>query len=145
MKYAEWNKLTPEEKSTAHWKHHPRIRVASIFSVLFAIVFFVVLLRIFQNKRVHVNRKPNAMEAFTVSKAIVKNTLKHPAAASFPSNKYKSVIDTAASTYQITSTVNSQDSSGKTLKLNWKLNLAYTGGDWADTTSWRVDGMQISQ
>ncbi len=138
MRYNEWNTLTDEEKKGTHWKHHPRIRVATIFSVLFAIVFAVALLRIFKNKRVHVNRKPNGMEAFSVAKMFIKGKLKQPAMASFPLNKFEAVIDTAKNSYNISSYINAHDNSGRSSKTAWQIHMAYTGGDWADTTSWRV-------
>jgi hypothetical protein len=144
MRYNEWNTLTDEQKKSTHWKHHPRVKVATIFSVLFAIVFAVALLRIFKNKRVHVNRQPNALEAFTVSKSIVKSKLQYPATASFPTNKYQSVIDTAANTYQVSSTLNAQDSTGKIGKLNWRVQLTYAGGDWADPKSWSINDINIT-
>jgi hypothetical protein len=144
MRYSEWNKLNDDEKKNAHWKKHPRIRVATIFSILFALVFGFALLRIFKNKRVHVNRQPNALEAFTVSKTIIKNKLQYPATTSFPTNKYQSLIDTATNSYQVSSTLNAQDSTGKIGKLNWKVQLTYTGGDWADPKSWRVNNITIA-
>jgi cell division protein FtsB len=84
MRYNEWNTLTDEEKKSTHWKHHPRIRVATIFSVLFALVFAVALLRIFKNKRVHVNRKPNRLEAFSVAKTFVQKQIEAAGYDKFP-------------------------------------------------------------
>ncbi|RWY50940.1 hypothetical protein [Mucilaginibacter gilvus] len=138
MRYNEWNTLSNEEKKSTHWKHHPRVRVATIFSILFAIVFAVALLRIFKNKRVHVNRKPNRLEAFTVAKTFIKNRLKQPAMASFPNNKFDALIDTAKNSYQISSYITAHDNTGHSLKTAWQINMAYTSGDWADTSSWRV-------
>jgi hypothetical protein len=144
MKYADWNKLDDDEKKTMHWRHHPRVRTATIFSILFAVVFAVVLLRVFQNRRMHVNRKPNNKEAFTIAKVFVKDRLKQPATASFPGNKFKSVIDTAQNSYNISSFVTVQDSSGKLIKSPWQVTLAYTGGDWADRKSWKVLSIKIT-
>ena len=141
MRYSAWNKLSDEQKKNAHWKHHPRIRVATIFTILFALVFGVALLRVFKNKRVHVNRKPNRLEAFSTAKLLIKNKLKRP--ATFPGNTFDADIDTAQSAYHITSYVNTQDSTGKFVKINWQINMNYTGGDWADTKSWQVAGIEF--
>lgn len=143
MRYSQWNNLTDEEKKNTHWRSHPRIRVATIFSVLFALMFFVILLTVLKNKRVHVNRKPNSMEAFSVAKSFVKNKLSQPATATFPDNKFDAQVDTANNSYQISSYVNAQDSAGKSVKTNWQINLAYAGGDWADTKSWRVVNFKL--
>lgn len=144
MKYADWNNLSDEEKKNKHWRHHPRIRIATIFSILFALVFFVVMLRVLQNRRIHVNRKPNDKEAFSIAKAFVTDKLPQPGTANFPKNKFESVIDTAHNSYNISSFVNSQDSSGKTVKSTWQVNLSYKGGDWADKKSWTVVELKIT-
>ena len=86
----------------------------------------------------HVNRKPNNKEAFAIAKVFVKDKLKQPATASFSKNNFQSDIDTAANSYQISSTVDAQDSSGRIVKTAWQVKLAYKGGDWADRKSWDV-------
>ena len=143
MRIADWNKIDEEEKRNLHWKHHPRTRIASLFSIIFVIVFVVVMMRIFQNRRVHVNRKPNAKEAFTVAKVFIKDKLKQPATASFARNKFESNIDTAHNSYQISSYVEAQDSSGHLLKTPWQIKMAYKGGDWADRKSWSVTNIMM--
>ncbi|AMR32885.1 hypothetical protein A0256_16395 [Mucilaginibacter sp. PAMC 26640] len=144
MRYAEWNRLTEDERKSRHWKHHPRIRIATIFSILFALVFVVVLLRVFQNRRMHVNVKPNKMEAFTISKSFVKDKLQQPQTASFPGNKFEAIVDTANSAYQISSSVKSQNSAGKIIQQSWNIKLSYTGGDWADRKSWTVKDLSLN-
>ena len=145
MKYSQWNNLSDEDKNNTHWKHHPRIRIATIFSILFAVIFFVVMLRVLQNRRVHVNRKPNAKEAFVIAKVCVNDRLKQPATANFPKNKFESDIDTAHNSYHIASYVDEQDSSGKMVKTAWQVKLSYTGGDWADRTSWKLIDVMITK
>lgn len=145
MNYREWKTLSDEEKKSTHWRKHPRIRVATIFSVLFAVFFTVVMLRIFQNRRMHVNRKPNDKEAFTMAKVFIKDRLKQPATASFPSTKFQSEIDTSKNSYGISSTVNSQDSTGKMIESRWNIILAYSGGDWADRRSWKITYIALNQ
>jgi hypothetical protein len=51
MKYSQWNDLSDEDKKNSHWKRHPRIRIATIFGIVFAVFFFVVMLRVLQNRR----------------------------------------------------------------------------------------------
>lgn len=145
MKYSRWNDLSDEDKKNTHWKHHPRIRIATIFGIVFAISFFVVMLRVLQNRQVHVNRKPNAKEAFAIAKVFIKDKLKQPGTATFPRNKFESVIDTAQNSYDISSYVDVQDSSGKMIKSAWQVKLAYTGGDWADRKSWRLIDAMITK
>ena len=144
MKYAEWNKLNDEQKRNAHWKHHPHIRMATLFSIVFGILIFVMLLRVFQNRRMHVNRKPNNKEAFAIAKAFVKDRVKLPGSASFSNNDFQSDIDTARNSYSISSYVNAQDSSGRFIKNQWQVQLSYTGGDWADKNSWKLLDINIS-
>ncbi|TSD67173.1 hypothetical protein FFF34_007190 [Inquilinus sp. KBS0705] len=145
MKYADWNNLNEDEKKNLHWRHHPRIRIATIFSVLFAIAFAVIMLRVLQNRRIHVNRKPNAKEAFAIAKAFVKDKVRQPGSAAFPKNNFRSIIDTANNSYNISSTVNQQDSSGKFVKTPWQVKLAYTGGDWADKSSWKLVNISLEK
>ncbi|WP_454802251.1 hypothetical protein [Mucilaginibacter phyllosphaerae] len=145
MKYSDWKNLSDEEKKRIHWRQHPRIRVATVFSILFAVVFIVFMLRVFQNRRMHVNRKPNAREAFAIAKVFITDELKQPATASFPNNTFESDIDTANNRYNISSTVNAQDSSGKTVKNAWQVKLSYTGGDWASRKSWKLLNVKITK
>jgi len=144
MRYTEWNNLNDEQRKNAHWRHHPRVRIATIFSVLFAIVFIVFLSRVFQNRRIHVNRKPNNKEAFAIAKAFIKERVKQPETAGFSKNDFQSNIDTAKNSYNISSYVNVQDSTGKFIKNQWQVTLAYTGGDWADKTSWKLVHVNIN-
>ncbi|GGH04463.1 hypothetical protein [Mucilaginibacter phyllosphaerae] len=138
MKYSEWNNLSQEDKKNTHWRRRPHVRTATIFSILFALVFIVFMLRVFQNRRMHVNRKPNAKEAFAIAKVFVNDKLKQPATASFPKSDFESTIDTAQNSYYISSTVDEQDSSGRMSKSEWQVKLSYTGGDWADRKSWKL-------
>ena len=93
----------------------------------------------------HVNRKPNAREAFAIAKVFITDELKQPATASFPNNNFESDIDTANNRYNISSTVNEQDSSGKTVKNAWQVKLSYTGGDWASRKSWKLLNVKITK
>ncbi|RYU91510.1 hypothetical protein EWM62_06100 [Mucilaginibacter terrigena] len=145
MKYSEWKNLSEEDKKNTHWRHHPRIRIATIFSILFALLFFVVMLRVLQNRRVHVNRKPNAKEAFAIAQVFVTDKLRQPRTASFPKNNFQSAIDTALNSYNISSYVDAQDSTGKMVKSTWEIKLSYTGGDWANRNSWKVKEMIITR
>ncbi|MBL4677760.1 MAG: hypothetical protein JKY70_16390 [Mucilaginibacter sp.] len=143
MKYADWKKLSVEEKRNTHWKHHPHVRTATVLTILAACFFAVFMLRVFQNKRVHVNRKPNAREAYETAKHFVNDRLLLPQTATFPKNDFTADIDTARNIYFLQSTVNAQDSSGKTEQSKWETHLSYLGGDWADPKSWRVIDLKI--
>ncbi|MCO5935387.1 hypothetical protein NAF17_07530 [Mucilaginibacter sp. RB4R14] len=145
MKYSEWNNLSDDDKKNTHWKHHPRIRIATIFSILFALVFIVFMLRVLQNRRVHVNRKPNRKEAFAIAKVFVNDELKQPGTANFPKNVFVADIDTANNNYNISSTVDAQDSTGHIVKSTWQVKLSYTGGDWADRKSWKLEDVKITK
>ena len=143
MKYKEWNNLSQEEKNKTLWKYHPRIRIMKMFSFLFVIVMLIFVFRVLQNRRVHVNRKPNAKEAFTIAKVFVKDKMQQPATANFTKSDFQADIDTAKNIYSITSYVNAQDSSGKIVKTNWQVKLAYKGGDWSEKASWVVNSLQL--
>ncbi len=143
MKYADWNKLSTDEQKQKHWRHHPRVRIATIFSILFAVVLAGVLLSVFQNKRMHVNRKPIDKEAFAIAKVFVKERLAQPATANFSKNKFEAQIDTAANTYNVSSSVSAQDIGGNIRTHNWRVNLSYKGGDWADKNSWKLLGIDM--
>ena len=145
MKYSEWNNLSAEEKKNTHWKRHPHIRIATIFSILFALVFIVFMMRVLQNRRVHVNRKPNAKEAYAIAKVFVNDRLKQPGTASYPKSNFKFDIDTANSHYNISSMVDSQDSTGHMVKSAWQVKLSYTGGDWADRKSWKLEDIKMQE
>ncbi|MES2267107.1 MAG: hypothetical protein V4520_10120 [Bacteroidota bacterium] len=145
MKYSEWKNLSDDEKKNTHWKHHPRIRIATIFSILFALVFVVFMLRVLQNRRVHVNRKPNAKEAYAIAKVFVNDRLQQPGTANFPKNNFEQDIDTANNHYNISSTVDTQDSTGHMIKRQWSVQLNYSGGDWADRKSWKLEDVKISK
>jgi len=145
IKYSDWNKLNKEEKEGIHWRHHPHIRTAKIFTLLAAFLFGIFMLTVFRNRRVHVNRKPNQLEAFTVAKIFVNDHLKQPATSVFPKNSFTANIDTARDSYRISSTVSSQDSSGKMQQNSWTIHLAYKGGDWANPKSWQMLELNISK
>lgn len=143
MNYSEWNKLSNEQKQVVHWRHHPHVRTAKIFTILVALLLGVFLLSVFRNKRIHVNRKPNKLEAFAAAKIFVNNHLNQSSTSVFPKNSFIANIDTSHNSYEISSTVSAQDSSGKMQLNSWSIKLAYKGGDWANPESWKVLELNI--
>ncbi len=142
MKYSDWKLLTKEEKQQVKFKHHPHVRIATLFSVLFVLLLLVFVFRVLKNRTIHVVRKPTPEEAFFMAKEFVKDKLKMPATADFASQKQVKA-DTARDRYQVTSQVNVQDVNGKPTKVNWNIMLSYTGGDWADQQSWKIMNLQM--
>jgi hypothetical protein len=143
MKYSDWKLLTYDEKRQVKFKHRPHVRIASLFTALFLLLLLAFIFRILKNRTLHVVRKPTAEEAFFIAKALVKDRLKMPATADFASKK-QVTADTAHNRYDIASEVKTQDVSGKLVQLNWHAVLSYTGGDWADKSSWTVNTMAIN-
>jgi D-arabinose 1-dehydrogenase-like Zn-dependent alcohol dehydrogenase len=143
MKYTEWKALSNDERKSIGWHRHPRIKTATLFGITLIIVFIVVVFGISKNTSVHLNRKPTAREAFNAATIFVKERLQQPAAASFPTSAFTSVIDTAVSSYQVNSSVKSLDKSGKTINANWEIKMQYQGGDWSERKSWKVVEVSI--
>lgn len=143
MKYSDWKLLTNDEKQQVKFKHRPHVRVASLFSALFLLLLLVFVFRVLKNRTVHVVRKPTPDEAFFMAKAFVKDKLKIPSSADFSSKK-QVTADTAHNSYEISSDVKTQDVNGKQVQLDWRTMLIYTGGDWADRSSWAVKAIDMS-
>ena len=143
MKYTDWKALSNEQRKSIGWHKHPHIKTATLFSITLIVVFIIVVFGISKNTRVHLNRKPTAREAFNASTIFVKEQLQQPATASFPTNSFTSVIDTASNSYQVNSTVKSLDKSGKTINANWEIKMHYQGGDWSEEKSWKIVSLSI--
>lgn len=101
------------------------------------------IVRIGKNETSHLNRKPNADEAYSMAQTFVKDKLKLPASADFSKSSYKADIDTATNTYRLNGEVNAQGSDGHFIKQHWSTRLKYTGGDWANRKSWEVDDVDV--
>ncbi|QEM04395.1 hypothetical protein DIU31_013080 [Mucilaginibacter rubeus] len=143
MKYSEWKTLSADERQNIGWHRHPHIRTATLFAIVFAITFIIVVLGISKNSTIHLNRKPTAKEAFTMAKLFVKEKLKQPQKAIFPNNSFKSVIDTTTNSYEVQSTVKIENDSGKMEQSAWEVKMLYTDGDWAEKNSWQVKKIDI--
>ncbi|MGF7074935.1 hypothetical protein [Mucilaginibacter sp. 3215] len=143
MKYSEWKTLSADERKSIGWHRHPHIRTATLFAIVFAITFIIVVLGISKNSTIHLNRKPTAKEAFTMAKLFVKEKLKQPQKAVFPDNSFKSVIDTTTNSYEVQSTVKIENDSGKMEQSAWEVKMLYTDGDWAEKNSWQVKNINI--
>ncbi|HEX8022392.1 hypothetical protein [Mucilaginibacter sp.] len=144
MKYSEWKTLSADERQSIGWHRHPHIRTATLFAIVFAITFIIVVLGISKNSTIHLNRKPTAKEAFTMAKLFVKEKLKQPQKAVFPNNSFKSVIDTTTNSYEVQSTVKIENDRGKMEQSAWEVKMLYTDGDWAEKNSWQVKNINIA-
>ena len=143
MKFKEWRSMEQDERRQVKWHHRPHIRVATLFGAVFFIGFFLVILRMLENTRVYVNRKPNNKEAYAISKEFVKTKLKMPNTASFPNSNFKSNVDTAHNTYEVQSTVRAEDVNGKVFNSPWDVKLIYTGGNWDEKNSYKVVSIDL--
>ncbi|SEN41933.1 hypothetical protein SAMN05192574_103100 [Mucilaginibacter gossypiicola] len=143
MKYSEWKTLSADERKNIGWHQHPHIRTGTLFALVFAITFIIVVMGISKNSVVHLNHKPNAKEAFTISKQLVKEKLKQPEKAVFPDAGFKYIIDTTTNSYQVQSTVKIENDSGKMEQSAWEVKMLYTDGDWAEKNSWQVKEISI--
>lgn len=86
--------------------------------------------------------EPDPYMAFIQCQAFVKNRLKAPATAQFPSQPL-SAIDTGANTYIVTATVDAQNGFGALLRNNWLCKTQYTGGHPADPSSWALQSLSM--
>jgi len=143
MKYADWKTLTPDERKSLGWHRNPHIKTATLYGVAFAVTAIIIILGISKNSRIHLNRKPAANEAFETAKTFVKAHLQQPSTASFPDHNFTAVVDTAANTYQLQSTVRYINSSGKQLKSTWVIKMNFKGGDWSEAKNWQVQDIII--
>ncbi len=144
MKFNEWRSLNTDERNSVKWRHRPHIRVATLFGIVFFIGFLVIILRMLENTKVYVNRKPNNKEAYAIAKEFVKMKLKLPNTANFPSSSTKSIADTANSSYEVQSTVRAEDVNGKVFKSAWDVKLIYTGGNWDEKASWKTVSLNMT-
>lgn len=79
--------------------------------------------------------------AFLQSQAYVKNALKSPASADFPSNyQIRNIPD---SRFVVSSYVDSQNSFGAILRSNWVVTIQYLGGDEFEGKSWKLEAMTV--
>ncbi|WP_413668536.1 hypothetical protein ACEN9X_00470 [Mucilaginibacter sp. Mucisp86] len=143
MRYSEWKTLNADERKNIGWHRRPHIRTATLFTIIFAITFTIILFGISKNSTVHLNRKPTAKESFIMAKLFVKEKLKQPQKAVFPDAGFKSVIDTTANIYQVQSTVKIENDNGKMEQSAWEVKMLYTDGDWAEKNSWQVKDITI--
>ncbi|WP_121810500.1 hypothetical protein [Mucilaginibacter kameinonensis] len=143
MKYSEWKTLDADERKNISWHRRPHIRTATLFTIVFAITFIVVIMGISKNSTVHLNRKPTSKEAFAMAKEFVKEKLKQPEKAVFPNTGFKFIIDTTANIYQLQSTIKIENNGGKLEQSNWEIKMLYTDGDWAEKNSWQVKYLNI--
>jgi hypothetical protein len=144
MKYSEWKTLSADERKNIGWQRRPNIRTATLFTIAFIVTFVIVLFGINKNSTVHLNRKPTAKEAFAIAKVFVKDKLKHPEKAVFPSSGFKSTIDTASNNYNVQSSIKIEDDGGKMEPSNWEVKMVYTDGDWSEKNSWQVKDITIT-
>jgi hypothetical protein len=144
MKYSDWKTLSADERKNIGWHRHPHIRTGSLFVLVFAITFIIVVMGISKNSTVHLNRRPTAKEAFAISKQLVKEKLKQPEKAVFPDASFKYIIDTTTNSYQVKSTVKIENDSGKMEQSAWEVKMLYTDGDWAEKNSWQVKDISIT-
>lgn len=143
MKYSDWNLLTKDEKQQVKFHRRPHVRAATLFSIACLLLFFAFIYRVLNNRTVHVNRKPTKEEAFTIAQAFVKERLRMPSTANFAGKYQQAEADTAQNKYHIVSAVSTQNLTGKQVKVNWSINMHYTGGDWSDKTSWKVEQLSF--
>jgi hypothetical protein len=86
--------------------------------------------------------KPTPFMAFIQCQAFVKNTLKAPATAQFPS-KPQSAIDAGNNTFVVIATVDAQNSFGALLRNDWTCKTRYTGGHPASPGSWVMESVSL--
>ena len=88
--------------------------------------------------------QPTPFAAFIQCQAFVKNTLKAPASAQFPS-KPLSAIHAGANRFVVTATVDAQNSFGAMLRSDWICQTRYTGGHPASPGSWVMESVSLDR
>ncbi|OMP76145.1 MULTISPECIES: hypothetical protein [unclassified Chitinophaga] len=83
-------------------------------------------------------------EAFTISKNFVRETLKAPGSADFPTLDFTSDY-MGENTYMVKSYVDAQNSFGAKLRTHYVATLKFNGGDWADKSNWTLVDLKTSE
>lgn len=73
-----------------------------------------------------------------ISRNFVKERLKAPSTAEFPSSGYISKYSQKEDCYYVVSHVDAQNAFGAMLRQRWAVKVKYTGGDWAEQRNWQL-------
>ncbi len=79
--------------------------------------------------------------AYLQSQAYVKNALKSPASADFPSAY--DIRDLGDNRFVVSSYVDSQNSFGAMLRSDWVVTVQYLGGNEFEGKSWKLEAMTV--
>ena len=107
--------------------------------ICISIVVFIFLVSCQEPKKVEeFNGEP-----FIISQTFVKEKLKSPSSAKFPSEFETTYL--GDSSFVVKSYFEAQNSFGALLKNNYKISLKFNGGKWEDVNNWRVIYLDIDK
>ena len=121
-----------------------KVTYAVIFGIL--LIWTIIIVAICGGDKKPKQDEPfvNATHAWTIAREIVKDKLKSPSTADFPWNPdgIKMISD---STIMLYGHVDSQNSFGAMIRMQFIIKLKYWGGDWADRQRWQeLDFVQVN-
>lgn len=109
---------------------------------LFVIVIFILLglTYFFSNKEEDGKLK---VQAFIISKKIIKSELASPKSSSFGSYDDSKVIYIGENKYQVTNTVDASNYFGAIINHNYYITVKYNGGDKLELSNWTTEQIEI--
>jgi predicted nucleic acid-binding Zn ribbon protein len=104
---------------------------------LFVFIMIVSGINSCSNDLVVDNSGADDGKAHIIAQSYVKNVLKSPSTADFPTFDY-TAYDLENNKYKIISYVDSQNSFGAEVRSNYSVILSYNNSDWADINNWTL-------
>jgi len=96
-----------------------------------------------KTNEIHLSDKELAQKAFIISHNFVKSNLKSPKSANFPFNDYRYSIS-ENNTIIIESYVDAKNSYNAEIRTNYRIELKFNGGDWADINNWQTLNLEFN-
>ena len=121
--------ITPEEKAARN-KNRLGIGCLTIFMLFLIAVVWAVTSDDY--------KKPDGVEAFVASQNFVKERLKAPSTAKFPTYDQAEVVTNDNKRFKITSYVDAQNSLGATVRTRYVCIITHVNGN-----QWQLDHIQL--
>ncbi len=83
------------------------------------------------------------IDAYLFSQEFVKENIKSPTTASFPTSDYKCFVNQYDSTYTVKSYVDAQNGFGAMIRSKYMVEMKYTGGNADDGHNWTLLDIRI--
>ncbi len=112
--------------------------------LLLAATIFIFIFLAYGSKDEEPNPAELESKAFIISQHFVKEKVKAPSTAQFPSFDFQS-IHLGEGRYKVTSYVDAQNSFGAMIRTNYTAILKYNSGDWADYRNWTLEDLKLDE